>query len=443
MSGAGDWGTDKARNRLQKDTPGQNKVGENKMEPTIKIDGRTKAFKEKVAKLAYEKAKELKAATSDNPNPLKGYPYNERMTKEHSEELMAFVKNAKEAGVEPTELMDAVENWMAIKGYKNTQEGMKFKFKGKKAETLFKKVAEELDEGTNDVVNALKTLVKQGGYDKKDYQKAHDLYKAGKLDDLRKLVYGLDTDPSETIGGTIAHHDPKTFSKMYPKAKGGDYIRSIIIQHGESVEYVSEDWRKDMERAVDDANARIAKAEKELEAAKKKKAELRAKRESKDMQSFSQFNEAKVTMAKLKAGMTFDVIHSGRSARNFGVNGQNVYGGKVKVLGVGNVPYGKKAEKKHVFARDMKDAQNKFRDVWNQEEIRYGYFGSSLGRIKAFFNAIAAESEGKKIPYGHTCWIWEVIEGENKGFISYCFISYDEAWEVVFLNKATEFQLIS
>lgn len=407
MSGAGDWGTDKARNRLQKDTPGQNKVGENKMEPTIKIDGRTKAFKEKVAKLAYEKAKELKAATSDNPNPLKGYPYNERMTKEHSEELMAFVKNAKEAGIEPTELMDAVENWMSIKGYKNIQEGMKFKFKGKKAETLFKKVAEELDEGTNDVVNALKTLVKQGGYDKKDYQKAHDLYKAGKLDDLRKLVYGLDTDPSETIGGTIAHHDPKTFSKMYPKAKGGDYIRSIIIQHGESVEVVNE------------------------------------KRESKDMQSFSQFNEAKVTMAKLKAGMTFDVIHSGRSARNFGVNGENVYGGKVKVLGVGNVPYGKKAEKKHVFARDMKDAQNKFRDVWNQEEIRYGYFGSSLGRIKAFFNAIAAESEGKKIPYGHTCWIWEVIEGENKGFISYCFISYDEKWEVVFLNKATEFQLIS
>jgi hypothetical protein len=314
MSGAGDWGTDKARNRLQKDTPGQ-KVGEEKMEP-FKLDGRTKAFKEKVKKLAYSKkklnAQAIKLIDPKNiENPLKGYPYNERMTKEHSEELMAFVKNANEAGVEPTELMDAVENWMAIKGY---------------------------------------TQVKEES--------------------------GLDEE--------------------------------------EAVE----------EETVEEAD-------------------LRAKRESKDMQSFSQFNEAKVTMAKLKPGMTFEVIHKGRSARNFGVNGENVYGGKVKVLGMGNVPFKKKAEKKHVFAKDMKDAQNKFRDIWNKEEIRYGYFGSSLGRIKAFFNAIAAESEGKKIPYGHTCWIWEVIEGENKGFISYCFISFDEKWEVVFLNKATEFELIS
>lgn len=168
MSGAGDWGTDKARNRLQKDTPGQ-KVGEEKMEP-FKLDGRTKAFKEKVKKLAYKKQKLNAQAIKlldpkDFDNPLKGYPYNERMTKEHSEELMAFVQNANEAGVEPTELMDAVENWMAIKGYTQVKE------------------ESELDE----------------------------------------------------------------------------------------------DWRKDMERAVDDANARIAKAEKELEAAKKKKAEVRAK----------------------------------------------------------------------------------------------------------------------------------------------------------------------
>ena len=168
MSGAGDWGTDKARNRLQKDTPGQ-KVGEEKMEP-FKLDGRTKAFKEKVKKLAYSK-KKLNAQAiklldpKDFDNPLKGYPYNERMTKEHSEELMAFVKNANDAGVEPTELMDAVENWMAIKGYTQVKE------------------ESELDE----------------------------------------------------------------------------------------------DWRKDMERAVDDANARIAKAEKELEAAKQKKADVRAK----------------------------------------------------------------------------------------------------------------------------------------------------------------------
>lgn len=154
-------------------------------------------------------------------------------------------------------------------------------------------------------------------------------------------------------------------------------------------------------------------------------------------------SEGKVSMAKLSPGMKFNVIHSGRSARNYGVNGQDVYGGRVQVLGMGNVPYKKRAEKKHVFAKDYKDAQKKFRDIWDTEEIKYGYFGSALGRLKAFFQAIAAESDGKKIPYGHACWIWQVIEGENKGEISYCFISYDEKWEVVFLNKATEFTLES
>lgn len=161
------------------------------------------------------------------------------------------------------------------------------------------------------------------------------------------------------------------------------------------------------------------------------------------MKSFNQFNEGKVTMAQLRPGMTVDVIHKGRSARNYGVNGESVYGGKVKVLGMGIVPSGKHAEKKHVIANDYKDAQRKFKHIWDTEEIRYGYFGGAMGRLKAFFQAISAESGGKKIPYGHTCWIWEVIEGKNKGFISYCFVSYDDKWEVVFLNKSTEFELVS
>ena len=154
-----------------------------------------------------------------------------------------------------------------------------------------------------------------------------------------------------------------------------------------------------------------------------------------------QINEGKVTMAKLKPGMKLNVIHKGRSARNYGVMGENVYGGKVQVLGMGNVPFGKKAEKKHVFAKDYKDAQKKFKDIWNKEEVRYGYHGSAVNKLRYFFNEIAAESDGKKIPYGHACWIWQVIEGKNKGFISYCYVSNDEKWEVVFLNKSTEFTL--
>ena len=42
---------------------------------------------------------------------------------------------------------------------------------------------------------------------------------------------------------------------------------------------------------------------------------------------------------------------------------------------------------------------------------------------------------------GWTCWIWEVIEGENKRTLSYCFIDRDDAWSVTFLNKSTEFIL--
>ena len=61
--------------------------------------------------------------------------------------------------------------------------------------------------------------------------------------------------------------------------------------------------------------------------------------------------------------------------------------------------------------------------------------------MKAFFQAIAAESGGKKIPYGHVCWIWKIIEGPNKGDISYCYISSDDEWEVRYLNKGTEFIL--
>lgn len=152
--------------------------------------------------------------------------------------------------------------------------------------------------------------------------------------------------------------------------------------------------------------------------------------------------EAKVTVAKLKPGMKLNVFHSGASARNYGVNGVNVYDGKVQVLGVGIVPYGKSAKTSHIIGKDYKDAQKKYSDVWKSDEIRYGRFWNAQDRMKAFFQAIASDSDGK-IPSGHTCWIWKIIEGPNKGKLSYCFISSDDKWEVVFLNKRTEFRLES
>jgi len=89
----------------------------------------------------------------------------------------------------------------------------------------------ELEEGRNEVLKSLEALAKKGGMDKKDYQKAHDLYKANKLEDLKKHIYFLDTEPSEMIADAIARNDSKTFNSMYPRAGSNDYIRSIILKH--------------------------------------------------------------------------------------------------------------------------------------------------------------------------------------------------------------------
>jgi len=151
--------------------------------------------------------------------------------------------------------------------------------------------------------------------------------------------------------------------------------------------------------------------------------------------------EGKVSIAKLRPGLKVNLLWSGPSARNYGIKDDNVYGGKVKVLGMGNVPYGKPAKSRHVFAKDLKDAKKKFKDVWNKEEVRYGRFWNANDRLKFFFNEIAAESDGKKIPYGHACWIWQIIEGPNKGKISYCYVSNDDKWEIRYLNKSAEFKI--
>jgi hypothetical protein len=87
------------------------------------IDARTKEFREKVAKLAYKKQKNLQAQfpklldISQIDNPLKGFPYNERMTKEHTEELMNLLKTANGTDMTHKELMDSMTNWMVAKGY--------------------------------------------------------------------------------------------------------------------------------------------------------------------------------------------------------------------------------------------------------------------------------------------------------------------------------------
>jgi hypothetical protein len=88
--------------------------------------------------------------------------------------------------------------------------------------------AVEVKEGRNDVVKALADKAKTGGIDKADFKKAHDLYKAAKLEDLKKLIKGLDTDVAEYIADVISRHDSKAFNSMYPRAKSGDSMAKIV-----------------------------------------------------------------------------------------------------------------------------------------------------------------------------------------------------------------------
>ena len=178
--GAGDWGTDKARERLQKDTPGQD----------INKGKKMKTFKEMLSTI------------------------EEAMSDADKKKRLALIKRAVEK-FRKQELQKAKKAAMA----------------DMKAAGMFDEEV-ELQEATASVNKSLEDLVQIGGYDKKDFQKALDLYKAGNLNGLRKHIYGLDTDPSETIAAIIATGDDASFMKMYPNAKGGEYLRSIIISHG-------------------------------------------------------------------------------------------------------------------------------------------------------------------------------------------------------------------
>ena len=85
---------------------------------------------------------------------------------------------------------------------------------------------------------AFNDMIKDGGIDRKDYEKSKQMYKSGDLKGLRKHIYKLDTAPLEAIMMTIRQNDPKAFKTMYPKAKGGDYFSSISYQHrNEDVEH--------------------------------------------------------------------------------------------------------------------------------------------------------------------------------------------------------------
>ena len=82
---------------------------------------------------------------------------------------------------------------------------------------------------------AFDKLIQTGGLDKKDFQKARQLYvqasDAGSREKLKKFIYNLDTEPTEAIMDLIGRNDPETFVKMYPKSKEGERLSTISYAH--------------------------------------------------------------------------------------------------------------------------------------------------------------------------------------------------------------------
>ena len=124
-------------------------------------------------------------------------------------------------------------------------------------------------------------------------------------------------------------------------------------------------------------------------------------------------SEGKVSMAKLKAGLKVNVIHKGRSAKNFGVDGENVYGSPVKVLGIGVKPFKQLQSKSHVLAKDLKGLKNKYKEVFNSEEIKFGHFFSSLDRLNAAVDMMIDQDRKLRGP-GGLVYLWQVLEVKNK-----------------------------
>ena len=86
----------------------------------------------------------------------------------------------------------------------------------------------KLDENAS---KAFDRIIKDGGIDKKDFQKAKQLYMKKDLTGLRKFIYNLDTAALEAVMDVISRNDSKAFMKMYPRSKGGEYMSSIAYAH--------------------------------------------------------------------------------------------------------------------------------------------------------------------------------------------------------------------
>ena len=83
--------------------------------------------------------------------------------------------------------------------------------------------------------SAFDKINKSGGIDKKDFEKAKDLYMKKDLMGLKKYIRSLDTAPLEAVMDVISQNDDNAFMKMYPKSKKGQSMVQIAKEDREQV----------------------------------------------------------------------------------------------------------------------------------------------------------------------------------------------------------------
>ena len=174
------------------------------------------------------------AVSSNSMNKLRDYflvPTTEEVELDENKNLIKDYEKYMSKGGKTSS--NAIDYLMSMPKYKRMTKDQMAKIIGDhRRKGIFKN---EVELGEN-ASRAFDDLIKTGGIDKKDFQKAKQLYMKKDLMGLRKFIYNLDTDPLESIMDIISTNDSKAFMKMYPKSKKGEYMSSIAHTHKEEVE---------------------------------------------------------------------------------------------------------------------------------------------------------------------------------------------------------------
>tara|TARA_B110001454_G_scaffold63937_1_gene62159 strand:- start:65 stop:562 length:498 start_codon:yes stop_codon:yes gene_type:complete len=152
--------------------------------------------------------------------------------------------------------------------------------------------------------------------------------------------------------------------------------------------------------------------------------------------------EAKVSMAKLKAGDKVQILAKGAGARSNGLKtGENPYGegNTVQILGFGVVPFKKKSNKRDVIARSIDDFKKKYKQEIKdlKSDDKYdrdlSMRGNSRIKLSILANDIVKNS-------GFVGFIYQSSKGPGLLYISRSLS--DDKWAVNF-GDDMEFDLVT